>query len=566
MKNKFAAAGFFLFLLLTVCIVLFACTGGEPSDSTDSSDTETGNDTENVSVIAVESLSEYKIVRPDGYSGTINSTIAAFYASIKEKTGVGEISIKTDFYKEGIEAYSIGEFEILVGYTNRDETLAFLENMRIDDYGYALIGSKLVIAGWTEEATSKAISLFTENVLDMFNADGGIFYTSEQDTLIRAEYNIDSLSFGGINAAKFSIVYASSDKNNEKNMAQGLKSAISAASGYIVEVYSDKNLPDGTANIIFIGGTDAAGALADDEAGIVFENGNIYICGNDSTALRQALSKLTSGFSDEVVNTLDVSMQSKEIIKFDNSVVSAMSFNVLVSSRSTERTERVVTMVKNYLPDTVGFQETNQAWMNDLVKGLSDVYAYVGEGRDGGTSGEYNPIFYKKSVFNCLESGTKWLSDTPNIPSKYSESTLNRIYTYALLERKSDGLKIMVINTHLEHTSEDARNKQMKVLTPFVLDNFNYPMIITGDFNTTSSSSCYKTLVSTGVSNSYDIAKSRASVATFHNYGNSSKIIDFVFVNPLKITVNLYKVCDEKINENWASDHHPVYIEYIPAP
>ena len=240
-----------------------------------------------------------------------------------------------------------------------------------------------------------------------------------------------------------------------------------------------------------------------------------------------------------------------------------MSFNVWVSGKTSERNERVLTMVRNYFPDTVGFQEVDPTWLSVLRDGLKDQYAYVGEGRNGGNSGEYNPIFYKKELFKLIEGGTKWLSDTPNVVSKYDESSLPRIYTYALLERKSDGKRIMVVNTHFDHTSAEAREKQAKVLVKYLNTITDYPIVLTGDFNCTNSTSAYSTIINCGMSNAYDIADKRENnAATFTNYGASNKIIDFVFVSPTKVAVTFYKVCNEKINNDFPSDHHPVLIEY----
>ena len=197
-----------------------------------------------------------------------------------------------------------------------------------------------------------------------------------------------------------------------------------------------------------------------------------------------------------------------------------------------------------------------------MTGGLGDVYGYVGQGRDGGTKGEHNPIFYKKSVFNLIESGTRWLSDTPSTVSKYSESSLNRIWTYALLERKSDGTRIMVVNTHFDHKSSVAREKQSLVLSAFLKDYLTYPLIVTGDFNAKSSTTEYSTIIKTGLKDSSYAASPSERVATFTNYGSSNSIIDFVFINPKTIDAKSYRVCNEMINGDYPSDHHPVFVEY----
>ena len=69
--------------------------------------------------------------------------------------------------------------------------------------------------------------------------------------------------------------------------------------------------------------------------------------------------------------------------------------------------------------------------------------------------------------------------------------------------------------------------------------------------------------MSSGIANSSNIADKKINnAATFTNYGTSNKIIDFVFVSPKSIGVTTYQVCNEEINGDFPSDHHPVLIEY----
>lgn len=50
--------------------------------------------------------------------------------------------------------------------------------------------------------------------------------------------------------------------------------------------------------------------------------------------------------------------------------------------------------------------------------------------------------------------------------------------------------------------------------------------------------------------------------ATFHNYGESSRRIDYIFASAGDIYIDSYEVCDEKIDGNYASDHHPIIAEF----
>ena len=91
----------------------------------------------------------------------------------------------------------------------------------------------------------------------------------------------------------------------------------------------------------------------------------------------------------------------------------------------------------------------------------------------------------------------------------------------------------MIVNTHFDHTSAAAREKQAEVLIEYLKTITEYPVVLTGDFNCESNSKAYSTILSSGVINSYDVADNRINrSATFTNYGSSNKIIDFVFVSP----------------------------------
>ena len=80
--------------------------------------------------------------------------------------------------------------------------------------------------------------------------------------------------------------------------------------------------------------------------------------------------------------------------------------------------------------------------------------------------GEYSAIFYRTDKFDLIESGTKWLSPTPDEPCSYYvykdpdtgvtyRANFPRIMTYAVLERKTDGARFIYVNTHLDHNGNN---------------------------------------------------------------------------------------------------------------
>lgn len=563
-----------LLLALISLLSLAACAGngeGEPTEVPAESTTEAPETTEPVpeeTPILIADLEKYALIRPEKVTSGLLEMMNLLNQKLKDINS--GISYKDDFYREDVPMYQIGEFEILVGDTNREETKTFLAGLRYQDYGYARIGDKIVIAGHSEEATENAISKFMNSVLRAKDKPEGVFYSSEYDFVKNLDYNVNTILLDNTAIENYRIVYPKNN-NSCKAAAQMIANAVADASGLVIEVVHDGE--EARDFEILVGATNRntdaeikamTDKLSATEAVIKYDGKKITIFGVTPTAILVAANEFRASFIGAKTDKLEVTLAPELVCKYDDNVLKAMSFNVWVGGKTAERNERVLTMVRNYLPDTIGFQEVDPVWLATLRDGLKDQYAYVGEGRNGGNSGEYNPIFYKKDLFNLLDSGTKWLSETPDVAaSKYSQSSLPRIYTYALLERKSDGKKIMIVNTHFDHTSAEARELQAKVLVKYLKTISDYPIVLTGDFNCADNSTAFSTIIAAGMQNSYKIAdKKLNNSATFTNYGSSNKIIDFAFVSPESVAVSSYKVCDEMINNDYPSDHHPVLIEY----
>lgn len=211
--------------------------------------------------------------------------------------------------------------------------------------------------------------------------------------------------------------------------------------------------------------------------------------------------------------------------------------------------------------DSMGFQEANLRWVTYLNDNLEG-YDYVGVARANGKNlGEFSPIFYKKDKYKVVDSGTFWLSKTPEEAGSKDWGSQNvRICTWALLENKVTGQRYAHLNTHLDHISGTARENQMKVLLTKV-DEFigKYPIVLTGDFNDTSDSAMY-TEVTAVLNDSKQIAPITENRGTFHSYGILEKELDFIFVSD-DVSPLVYHVIDDKINDAYLSDHYGIYVD-----
>ena len=84
--------------------------------------------------------------------------------TINKYSGV-KFGLSTDWYKSGTDIS--GNQEILVGNTSREETMQFLKGLNYNQYGFTVIGNKIIVAGWNETTTELAVEQF----IDYFKAN-----------------------------------------------------------------------------------------------------------------------------------------------------------------------------------------------------------------------------------------------------------------------------------------------------------------------------------------------------------------------------------------------------------
>lgn len=220
-----------------------------------------------------------------------------------------------------------------------------------------------------------------------------------------------------------------------------------------------------------------------------------------------------------------------------------------------------------YAPDIFGVQEAKPNQVLDIAVALPQ-YAYVGIGREGVGKGESSNIFYIKDKFKEVQSGTFWLSQTPDSISIGWDAACNRVCTYVLLKNKQSNKLIWVFNTHLDHIREQARTKGLELILTKIekLNSNKYPVVLMGDFNSEPETDRIIALKSK-MNDSKMISKEKpfGPYGTFNNfkYNEVSKLlIDYIFLSKGDaITVNKYGVLSDAKDLKYPSDHFPVLIE-----
>jgi len=176
----------------------------------------------------------------------------------------------------------------------------------------------------------------------------------------------------------------------------------------------------------------------------------------------------------------------------------------------------------------------------------------------------YPCLFVKSDLFEILDSGDVWLSNTPDIiASKSFNSAFPRLMTWAKLQIKNSVETILIINTHLDHILEKTREEQIEVLCQETLRIWdkNSFLIIMGDFNTGPDSLVRKKL--TGYfPNLVDTWKyiNKTEEASFHAFQGSidyAQRIDWIMADS-RIEILNSSLDKRQFNQIYPSDHYPV--------
>lgn len=249
-----------------------------------------------------------------------------------------------------------------------------------------------------------------------------------------------------------------------------------------------------------------------------------------------------------------------------------MTYNIRLSLESdkenswTNRKDDALALMNYYHPDYFGVQEAVPQQMVDIKTSLKD-YDYVGVGRDDGKNqGEYSAIFYDKNKLEVLKSGTFWLSETPEKPSKGWDAAYNRICTYALFKLKKGGKKFYAFNVHFDHVGNLARVNSSKLILAKIkeLNPENLPLTLTGDFNLTEDSEPIK-IISQSLDDTHYYSKKphygpKGTFQAFDVNVPAKDRIDYIFVKGFEVESNR-TINDRRENLLYPSDHFPILAE-----
>ena len=516
--------------------------------------------------ISLEALANYEIIYAKDSSQEVKDEVKKLVNAIFDSFGV-MLNQRSDLFYEGVESLKKGQYEILIGRTNREESETFLDKyeMKWSDYGYAIVGDKLVIASENEDGTLEALRAFLQYV-DKCKENEVFFSNANLYLITDTSFPYPNLTINGIPASELSILC---NEQELGGVAQIIRDAIIEASGIAVPIVTDSEI-DRIENKLVIGRTnqiftDPAPEDIAYPTGKEFYisklAGGLFIDAATPAGYLSAAAYIAEQISGECGE--EVVFEQKQYVGED--VMAVMSFNLMAGAqKGDKRVDRVIETILKYRPAVVGVQEATDNWMDILRERLGDTYTIVGDGRNSDRHDEHSAILFLTEEFTLVDSGTKWLSETPDQPGSQHSTAVSdypRIMTFVHLSRKSDGKQFLHVNTHLDYGStpkeEQVKVAQMQVIFNEIAKLPDVPTIITGDFNATVDSPLYQSVMDAGYQDS--CSASSIQSPTYHALMGTTSApshIDFIFEKSMHSLY--YRICTERINNENVSDHYPI--------
>lgn len=534
----------FVLALLVLTVTLFAC-GGQ---------NETTEPEYTLIPVMVNTESDYKMIYPllfdgDNFKG---DAIRDLEALVKENAG-GAIVLKSDYLASDATPAA---HEILLGPTNRPESAKAAEGLRYLDYVIGFVDGKLCVVGGSDEATAIAIRRFAT-----------MFFSKTQNDLVlrdtfferyNGDYALDSLTFFGKDATDAAIVY----DNTTKADAEFLREGILKLSGYKLPLVKASEAK--SAYTITLLSTDAD------------------ISANDTTF---TLSHSDAMTRSERVNGILAALKANGKVESatvkaptGNTSVTLLDLNVYSTGTGTNsvvsRYPRLMKLLagKNY-PDVLTLQDVSPTWIEQFdisgegYQSMNEVYGYVGKGRNDDDDSVKNPIFYKKDTLTLIDSGTIWLSETPDFVSVGWDGRQRSVCTWAILENKTTKTRFAVMSAMLDSYGIKAKTNGAALLVKKAAE-FDCPVLVCGDMQGAANLNYVKAISEYQLFDTQKFAlsgdnKTAPTVnGAFGTDQRPNSKSDFIFASYGDFTVKTHIVDETKPDGGFVSNHWALYAEF----
>ena len=123
----------------------------------------------------------------------------------------------------------------------------------------------------------------------------------------------------------------------------------------------------------------------------------------------------------------------------------------------------------------------------------------------------------------------------------------------------ASGKEFFYVNTHLDHKGREARRRGLAMVLERIgaMNPKGLPMVLTGDFNVKPDDECLIDLNQV-MQDARFVAKAAEKGHTFHGWGNTKSVIDYVYFSGFHHCERYHIVSERFVGVPYISDHYPV--------
>ena len=306
MKNR-------LFAFLICFVLLLSSCSGDVIDPIVTNAPEEFPTSELTEAPAFVSLAGYKVIRSSKASNSIVTAAVELKKAISEVAA--DITIGDDWYKTG-DALPAEALEILVGETNRPESVGMKEGLLENDYvvKYYPESRRIVLLGGSDEATVKAVSYFLEFCVKNGEIESSLSFLSA------GQYAVTECILNGAPISEYSLVVPNLPDDDEDYAAELIANAVAERTGVRLATVKQS---DASGKQILIG-TAAQKTLAASEYSYGTDGGNMILCGEGGLVVKAARALLDELFP-KGKSEISLTLGEAKVLKFERATYPALT-------------------------------------------------------------------------------------------------------------------------------------------------------------------------------------------------------------------------------------------------
>lgn len=226
------------------------------------------------------------------------------------------------------------------------------------------------------------------------------------------------------------------------------------------------------------------------------------------------------------------------------------------------RRQLCIDVMRAQTPDIICCQEVLADQFADLTAGLPEFDSF-GMCDEPHSHNPVDTIFYRRAAFRRVSAGGHWLSQTPHVAgSKSWASDCIRLCNWLRLVEVASGKELRIVNTHLDHISQPARENQARLINEDAAAyDAAYPQVLTGDMNCNAGNPVIAAFAAAGWRDTYQAVHGVADPGnSFHQFQGPAfphhvGKIDWIYTRG-KVRTLAAALITDAVGGRYPSDHY----------